>query len=75
MLINYKNESSINVSKYYMLAIYLANTKHFCEILKNIQYEFMLGYSTNLWLEKMWFSNVKHSYSQIFLKTQRLDGS
>ena len=35
MLLNYKNESSTNVSKYYRLAIYktntkLANTKHFC---------------------------------------------
>ena len=29
MLLNYKNESS-TVSKYYMLAIYLANTKRFC---------------------------------------------
>ena len=29
-LLNYKNESSTNVSKYYRLAIYLANTKHFC---------------------------------------------
>ena len=30
MLLKYKNESSTNVSKYYRLAIYLANTKHFC---------------------------------------------
>ena len=28
--LNYKNESSANVSKYYSLAIYLANTNHFC---------------------------------------------
>ena len=28
-LLNYKNESSTNVSKYYRLAIYLANTKRF----------------------------------------------
>ena len=30
MLLNYKNDPSTNVSKYYRLAIYIANTKHFC---------------------------------------------
>ena len=30
MLLNYKNESSTIVSKYYRLAIYLANIKKFC---------------------------------------------
>ena len=30
MLLNYKNESSKTVSKYYMSTIYLANTKHYC---------------------------------------------
>ena len=29
-LLSYKHEPSTNVSKYYRLAIYLANTKHFC---------------------------------------------
>ena len=29
ILLNYKNDSSTNVSKYYMLELYLANTKHF----------------------------------------------
>ena len=28
LLANYKNESSARVSEYYMLAIYLANTKY-----------------------------------------------
>ena len=51
-LLNYKNESSTNVSKYYRLAIYLANTKHFCgnsilqffktaEFLGNMQYKYI----------------------------------
>ena len=49
-LLNYKNKSSTNASKYYRLAIYLGNTKHFCgnsilqffkaaEFLENIQYK------------------------------------
>ena len=28
LLVNYENDSSTNISKYYMLAIYLANTSH-----------------------------------------------
>ena len=56
MLLNYKNESS-TVSKYYMLAIYLANTKTFCgdsilqffkiaEFQENIQHEYIPGDQT-----------------------------
>ena len=30
LLLNYKNDSSTNVFEYYVLAIYLANTKHLC---------------------------------------------
>ena len=30
LLVNYKNESTTNVSKYYMLEIYLANTNRLC---------------------------------------------
>ena len=70
MQLNYKNESSINISKYYMLAIYLANTKHFrgngilyffkmAEFLVKIQYEYMAGIQL--------YGN--YSDSQIFLKT------
>ena len=29
-LVNYKNESTANVSEYYMLEIYPVNTKHLC---------------------------------------------
>ena len=28
LLVNYKNECTTNVSEYYMLAIYIANSKH-----------------------------------------------
>ena len=30
LLVNYKNESTTNVSEYYMLEIYLENTKRLC---------------------------------------------
>ena len=64
MQLNYKNESSTNVSKHYMWALRLANTKHFCKIgilqffktaefLENIYYEYMCGIQlSDLWLEK-----------------------
>ena len=66
MLLNYKNESSTNVSKYYRLAIYLANTKHFCgnsilyffktaERLENIQHKYIWQgiQLSDLWSEKI----------------------
>ena len=76
-LLNYKNESSTNVSKYYRLAIYLQIQNIFvetvfCSFLR--QQNFWEICSINIYgrvkwyiymIRKKWFSNDKHSDSQI----------
>ena len=81
MLLNYKNESSTNVSKYCRLAIYLANTKHFCgnsilqffktaEFLGNIQYKSIWqGIKlSDLWSEKSDSQTVNIQIVKSFLR-------
>ena len=47
--VNYKNESNTNVFEYYVLEIYLANTKHLCKN-GSLQFFKTAEFLGNIWI-------------------------
>ena len=51
-LVNFKNESTTNVSEYYMKAIYLANAQHLCRK------------KYDLFMQRNWFYRISSFYEK-----------